>query len=194
MSRELKISITLLILLGITFGILAYLNIMVNQKDTDFEGTIVSDAEFKEVVAQLDTSEKLIDYLNRYFTIEDRGGDKAYVPEEFFEKKKGEPWDSAVFISYILFKNKYESAIMRYKYKDQTEKEGINAAVVFRDGDIPKTIIFTSSGAEIYAHGWSFEDMFQKEEERLNIGIQEYSISYWTDAGELWPEEWFKRE
>lgn len=195
MSREVKILIGLLVALGIVFGALAYLNFKQEQENGALEEVVIQDNRtFEEVIVGLDTSEKLIDYLNKYFTIEDRGGDKAYVPEEFFEKKKGEPWDFAAFVSYVLFENKYESVIMRYKYKDQTEKEGINVAVVFRDGDLPKTIIFTSGVSEIYAHGWSFEDMFQKEEERLNIKIQEYSISYWTDAGELWPEEWFKRE
>ena len=58
---------------------------------------------------------------------------------------------------------------------------------------MPKTIIFTKEGTSIYPHGWSFEEMFQKEEQRLGTKITEYAVSYWTDKGELWPEKWEKR-
>jgi len=143
---------------------------------------------FEETIAQLDTSEKLLAFLNEHFEFTDRQGNVALTPEEFFESRKGNSWDFAAFSSYVLWKHKYEAGIIRYKYGDV-----INAVVVFRDADIPKTIIFASEGISAYAHGWSFEEMFQKEEERLGIKIDEYAISYWTDAGELWPEEWGKR-
>lgn len=145
---------------------------------------------FNEIIPQLNTSQKLIDYLNENFKLEETEQEKPKTPEQFFEDKKGTQWDFAIFTSYILWKNKYDAAIIRYKY----DSGKINVVVVFRDTDLPKTIIFTPEGVLSYPHGWSFDEMFQKEEERLGIQIKEYAVSYWTDKGELWPEEWTKRE
>ncbi|MBC7074091.1 hypothetical protein H5T58_01745, partial [Candidatus Parcubacteria bacterium] len=142
-----------------------------------------------QVISQLNTPEKLVEYLNKNCKLEDREEEKPREPKEFFEKKRGTQWDFAIFTSYILWKNHYDSAIIRYKYGEGK----INVVVVFRDKDLPKTIIFNSQGVSMYAHGWSFEEMLQKEEKRLGEKISEYSVSYWTDKEELWPEEWIKR-
>ena len=145
---------------------------------------------FEEAVQKLNTPQKLIDYLNQNFEITEKETETPLMPEEFFEKKKGTSYDYSVFTSYLLWKNNYESAIIRYK-----NQEGkTNAVVVFRDIDLPKTIIFTKQGISAYHHGWSFAEMFQKEEERLNTKITQYAVSYWTDKGELWPEEWQTRD
>jgi len=188
MSREVKILVVLLIILGIVFGALAYLNFKPKQKIIDSEEIIINDLRFEEAVTKFDTSRKLIDYLNKNFTIEDKDNDKIYTPQEFFQKKRGGVQDFAVFSAYVLNQHKYEAGIIRYKYEN-----GINSTVVFRDIDLPKTITFTSERISIYPHGWSFEEMFQKEEERFGIKINEYAVSYWTDKGELWPEEWQER-
>lgn len=145
--------------------------------------------DFDEVVFQLNTSKTLIDYLNQNFIIEERNQSNPLMPKEFFEAKKGTQWDFAVFTTYVLWKNHYDSSIIRYKYGEGK----INAVVVFRDKDLPKTIVFTSKEVFMYPHGWSFEEMFQKEEERIGEKITEYAVSYWTDKGELWPENWRKR-
>jgi hypothetical protein len=189
-SREFKILIVLLIIIGIVFGALAYLNFRPTKDDIDFEKMIIDDREFEEIIAQLDTSEKLIDYLNKNFKIEEREKDSPLIPKDFFEAKKGTTWDFAVFTTYILWKNDYDGAIIRYKY----DKDKISAVVVFRDKDVPKTIIFTKQGISMYPHGWSFEEMFQKEKKRMNMNITDYATSYWTDKGELWPEEWGARK
>lgn len=145
---------------------------------------------FEQVITKLTTSQKIIDYLNKNFEMEEREQTVPLKPKEFFETKKGSSWDFAVFTSYVLWKNNYEASIIRYKY----DKNRVNAVVVFRDKDIPKTIIFTPQGASMYPHGWSFEAMFQKEEKRLGAKITDYAVSYWTDKGALWPEKWEKRK
>jgi hypothetical protein len=152
------------------------------------EQTITFD-DFNEAVAYMDTPQKLVSYLKGNFVFEPGENELTLKPQELFDKKKGDSRDFAIFASYILDGHNYEAVIIRYKYGDN-----INAVIVFRDEDLPKTIIFTSEGAEIYAHGWSFEEMLQKEEEKLGVHISEYAVSYWTDTGELWPEEWSARE
>ncbi len=150
--------------------------------------TLSISEDFGEAIKQLDAPQKLIDYLDGNFKIEDREQIESLVPQEFFAKEKGTSWDFAIFASYVLWYNKYDAAVIRYKYDDK-----VNAVVVFRDEDLPKTMIFTKKGISVYPHGWSFEEMFQKEEERLGAKITEYTISYWTDRGELWPGKWEER-
>jgi len=169
MSRELKILIVLLIILGIVFGTLAYLNFKPNQDTTDFEEIIVSDAGLEEVIAQLDTSEKLIDYLNKNF------------------REKGAK-DISIFASRVLDQHGYETVIMSYGYSG-----GSHTATIFRDADLPKYITVTDNGIKIFAHGWSFEDFFQAEEKRLNIEITEYAI-FSPNTEDLVVDEWIKRK
>ncbi|MCD6429415.1 hypothetical protein J7L09_01840 [bacterium] len=199
MPREKKITIFFLVLGVVVLGIIGYFlsNWYFKQPSAPIspmpthpagkEEPSISE-NFEKAIEQLNTSQKLIDYLNENFIIEDREQTEPFLPREFFEKKKGTSWDFAVFTSYVLWKNNYDASIVRYKYDGK-----INAVVVFRDKDLPKTIIFTKKGTSIYPHGWSFEEMFQEEEQRLGIKITEHAISYWTDKGELWPEKWEKR-
>ena len=199
MLKEKKTIIFIIVVGVIVLGVIGYFlsEKISRQSSTPISPTPSHPAEkkkpsisenFEEAIRQFDTPQKLIDYLNENFKIEDRKQTEPLSPQEFFEKKKGTSWDFAVFTSYVLWKNNYEASIVRYKYDSK-----INAVVVFRDKDVPKTIIFTEKGTSIYPHGWSFEEMFQKEEQRLGAKITEYTVSYWTDKGELWPEKWEKR-
>jgi hypothetical protein len=185
------------VVIFITLAVLSWLDIskqyqqemtpITKDKEEKKEFPIIG-TEFGEVIAQLNSSQKLIDYLNENFIFEIKEEEDISSPQEFFKIQKGNSRDFAIFTSYVLWKHKYEAGIICYKIEDFT-----NTVVVFRDEDLPKTIIFTPIGTDIYHHGWSFEEMFQKEEERLGAKINEYTISYWTDEGELWPEEWEKR-
>jgi len=169
---------------------LAYLNFKQEQENGALEEVVIQDNRtFEEVIVGLDTSEKLIDYLNKYFTIEDRGDDEAYTPEEFFQRKRGGEQDFAVFASHVLDYHNYEVAIVSYN-----SNLGDNYIVtIFRDVDLPKYITLTDNGIEIFAHGWSFEELFETEEKRLNIEIIEYAIFY-PNIQNLVVDEWIKRK
>jgi len=170
MPRDFKILVGLLIISGIVFGILAYLNFRPTQDNTDFEKTIVDDRGFEEVVAGLDTSEKLIDYLNKNFS-------------------NKEPEDIAKFASRALDEHGYEAIIMSYR----SAMGGIHTVTIFRDTDLPKYITVTDKGIEMFAHGWSFEDFFQAEEKRLDIEITDYAI-FSSNAENLVVHEWTERK
>ena len=197
MSKEKKIATLFLVLGAIVLGIIGYFLSDWYFKQPSAPASPISTAgkeklsiseDFEKAIRQLDIPQKLVDYLNESFEVEDREQTAPLLPQEFFKKKKGTSWDFAVFVSCVLWKNNYDASIVRYKYDGK-----INAVVIFRDKDLPKAIIFTKKGVSIYPYGWSFEEMFQKEEKRLGAKITEYAISYWTDKGELWPEKWKKR-
>ena len=113
--------------------------------------------------------------------------ENVLYPEEFFAGKKGNSWDFAVFASYILRLHGYETGIVRYKYN-----KTINAVSLFGGKVAPQAIIFSAQGADMYEYGFYIREMLEKEQERLDIKIKEYTLSYWTDAGDLWPEEWIE--
>lgn len=147
--------------------------------------------QFIETISHLANSQEFLDYLKENFVLEEKDLPSSLSPQEIFERKKGNSFELAIFTSYVLWFQRYENSIIKYK----TEKGRENSVVIFRDKDLPKTIVFTSQGPVIYHHGWSFEEMFQKEEERLGEKIKEYSLFYWSDAGKLLPEreEWESR-
>jgi len=184
-----KILIIITILIVILFGFL------INNKYSDLQSSnseiieepkeeIVYSDDFEELISQLNTSARLIDFLNDNFTYSPRVGSNALNPEEFFEEKKGGPQDFASFASYVLHKNGFISFSFVYESKDNTYY-----AVSLRDTDLPKYIYFDNEGAHIVSHGWSFRDLCQKEEERLGIKIERYGTVSPTSTN-LEPQEW----
>ncbi len=152
--------------------------------------------DFEEAVEQLNSPQKLISYLNEGFVLEENGANDGdfYTPQKFFAQKSGHQKDWAVFASYVLGFHKHEVAILRYEYvePDRNQLEQ-NTVVIFRGHDRPKTIFFSEEGAEMYAHGWSFNDALQKEAERTGFEIKRYTIASWLDSGEFREsEEWFE--
>ena len=116
MSKEKKIIIFFLVLGVIVLGIIGYFlsERLFKQPSVPISPTPTHSTEkekrsisenFEEAIKQLDTSQKIIDYLNENFKIEDREQTEFLLPQEFFEKKKGTSWDFAVFTSYVLWKN-----------------------------------------------------------------------------------------
>jgi hypothetical protein len=133
--------------------------------------------EFKQAVIQLDASEKLIGFLNQTFIFETKNENIALTPQEFFEKKKGGEIDFAVFIAHILDYHHYEVSVVRYEFIFNDQKS-VNTIVVFRDKDLPKYIFFSQGKIFIAHHGWSFNELFQSEEKRLNIKINRFALFY----------------
>lgn len=123
---------------------------------------------FEEVVENLSTSAKLVDYLNQNFI-----------------NKSAE--EVSVFSAKVLEYHGFEAIVLRYRYQ-----RGIHTATLLRDGDLPKYITTTDTGIGIVAYGWSFEDFFQKEEERLGITIIDYA-RFLPGETNLIPKEWIKR-
>lgn len=153
---------------------------IVDQEEGRQMGSLVElpeiSADFYEAVLQLSDPEILIAYLNKYFIVEDIEEEKTFTPQEFFENRGGPSNHFTLFISYILDRNDFEVAILAYKHRTEDNLESEQTLVAFRDIDIPKYIILTDSGIEIFTYGWSFQELLTKEENRLNIEIYKYAI------------------
>jgi len=183
-SKFFKILTGLLVFSGIVFIALPYLN----PKPAQVEAPII-EITLEEEVVGLDTSAKLIDYLNEHFAIENRKDEKTYTPQEFFQKKSGGEKDFSMFIMHVLDLHDFEVAIMTYKLSS----EETHTVTIFRDIDLPKYIFLTNDSVNMTAHGWSFEDLFQTEEKRLGEEIVEYKL-FSPGSENLIVDEWTKRK
>ena len=158
-----------------------YQEIIVNNEISD---------NFEEAVNQLDVSNKLIGFLNKKFNFETRKSEIALQPEEFFKNKKGNEIDFAVFVAHVLDYHKYETGIIQYR--TDNNQQPIGTVIIFRDKDLPKYIFFNQGKTYLLHHGWSFEELFQKEDQRLSIQITEFAIFY-PNVFDLTNKNWVKR-
>jgi len=143
---------------------------------------------FKKKVEELNTVQKIVDYLNNNFKLVAREGDIAYSPKDFFEKKEGGEQDFAVFTSYVLNEHNFVSFTFAYEYENDNQR-GIKYVTSVRDTNLPKYIYFDESGVYAVHYGWSFRDLCRKEEERLGIKILRYGTVSPTSV-DLNPQEW----
>jgi len=149
-------------------------------------------SEFEAVLAQLNASEKIAAYLKDNFSIADNESETALSPADFFAKKSGGPQDAAVFAASVLKRHGFESFVLRYK-GEINGRPFSHAVAVFRDTDVPKYLTADSSGIDLTAHGWSFEDLLKKEEERTKASISGYAV-FAPDTLNLIPASWEKRK
>ena len=143
---------------------------------------------FKKKVEELNTVQKIVDYLNNNFKLVAREGNIAYSPKDFLEKKEGGEQDFAVFTSYVLNEHNFVSFTFAYEYENDNQR-GIKYVTSVRDTNLPKYIYFDESGAHAVHYGWSFRDLCRKEEERLGIKILRYGTVSPTSV-DLNPQEW----
>ena len=149
-------------------------------------------AAFQEIILQLNTPQKLIDYLNKNFSFEEKESDQSMAPEEFFEAKKGNRADIATFSSFDLFKNGYYTTIFRYKFLDVEGKEGIRTLTLFAVNDQSSYIDLEGSKLKIFPAGNSFSEFFGLEEKRHNVKIIEYA-AFTYGSTDLSKPDWFPR-
>ncbi len=162
-------------------------------EDTEAEIQETEDEIYGYAIDEISSPEELIAYLNE-FSMEPIAEWKSKGLDEFIQDKSGSAVDFAVFSAYALQKNNYQSVIIRYNFIEKKDRStGSGVVVVFRDTDNPKFLSFCDGEIKAAHHGWSFEDMFIKEEENNNIEIYEfadfnpYSLDLNTDS-------WIKRE
>ncbi len=153
---------------------------------------IENDTDFEKVISQLNTSQKLVSYLNQDFTFEPKEGTRALTPQEFFQRRRGGEQDFAVFAGYTLYQQDFNTFILAYQYLDNQNTEITRFVTTVRDIDVPKYIRYDQQGAHINAYGWNFVALCQKEAERLNIEVLRYCILSPLDTN-LDCREWTER-
>ncbi len=189
------IGILIIIFLGLVFGIykiyqesksLTLTTKQSNVKLSNYKQTVIScnpqasklTSEIQKMIDELNTPSKLINYLNnKNFQIIESDKTISLTPEEFIKLENGSQIaeiDYASFASLILEENDYYSVVFLYKLNDGN-RESQHYVVPFRDGDTPRYLVYIGNGFEAFEAGWSFKDLCQIEEQRLNVKTSQYT-------------------
>jgi hypothetical protein len=207
-----KILITLLFLVGISLVLLGFYGV-IEKKEKDYlldekeleEGEseqeetssdpksvipIQPGSEFEEMIGSIDTSEKLLDFLNE-FEIEPTNNWLSQEPDVLVEEKKGNQADILTLATLVLDYQGYEVGTIRYNFEKNGESDS-QVVTVFRDVEEPKYIKIVEGKVEMSHYGWSFEELFENEENKEDIKITEYAIFY-PGVLDLNPSSWSKR-
>jgi len=136
---------------------------------------VLNPQDLKEALFQLNTSQKVVAFLNENFELIDREADRSLEPAEFFSSKKGNRADIATFISFVLSQNENFSTIIRYQYLTQDQSEKIKTLTLVREKDATLFIDLEGSKLKIYPAGNSIIDLLEFEEKRNNVKIIKYS-------------------
>lgn len=147
---------------------------------------------------EIDTHDELINKLNADFVFQERDDRHVRYPQEFFELKQGNELDFALFTAHALrYRMLGEVAVARYRYETDQNQENIGTVVIFRGRDLPpKYIAFGQEGARAFDYGWSFDELWQKEEERIGAKITGHRTHLlWPlpRAEDIWSDEWRAR-
>ncbi len=191
MKNKILILIIVLLLAGLIIFVLQILPKEEVKEEEPIEKEIIEESliDFSKIIQELDNSEKLVQFMNENFNLIERKTNTAYNPEEFYKKQQGGDQDFAVFVVSVLKHHKYETVVLRYKF-EENEEIRINSVAVFRE-DVPKYIYFDQE-AVLDIHGWSFRELLEKEEQRLNINIIEFT-TLGPNILELTNQEWTEK-
>lgn len=144
-------------------------------------------------VEDIQNSQQLLAYLQNDFDLVAEEKKSTSSPLAIFLQAKGNDGELAILTDYLLNELGLESVILEYHYLEQgSDTPKTNIVVVFRDSDeVPKYIPIRPGEIDFIVHGSSFNDLFQKERELLDIEIVDYAILSWHNK-DLEPEEWYK--
>lgn len=187
--KNISILCAILIFLIIVLYLLSsQMDILVSDRNSDtpfFSDTTLHNG-FDETTSQLNTTAKLVAFLNEHFEFTNRKGNIAITPQEFYQNKKGGAQDFAVFSTHVLDKNGFIAFTFIYQHNEEEEY-----VTVFRDhhDDLPKYIYITQEGARAVHYGWSFTSLVIREQERLGITINRYA-TLTPSVIELIPSQW----
>lgn len=206
-----KILITLLFLAGVSLVLLGFYgvveekekNYLVDEKEMEEESgqeetspdpksviSVQSESELEETINNIDTSEKLLDFLNE-FEIVPTTNWVSQEPDVLVKEKKGSQVDILTLAALILDYQGYEVGIIRYNFEKNCESNS-QVVTVFRDVEEPMCITVADDKVEMFHYGWSFDELFEAEEERRNIEILEYAVFY-PGVLNLTPPSWSER-
>lgn len=175
MKKNLKVILALLIILVIIIVVLVITKEKINEEqpvisydvNPEVKSGKLSDLETLKI--ELDNSDKIVAYLNKYYSLNSNSSLEARSLEEIIADDNLSLADYSYLSTYLLKNINIEAGTIRYLAQDLD-----NLVVVFRDGDLPKYISFTDEGLLVFHHGWSFSDLIKAENLRLGISIEKY--------------------
>jgi hypothetical protein len=127
---------------------------------------------FAQVVAQLDTPEKLSMFLQTEFERSFHDGCISYWPEEFYSRRAGDCKDFATFASYVLAQHGHYAEMVKFRYYGQDGTTHGHSVLIFESEG---TLWYMSNG-RIVSQVESVADLLEKESEALGGDIYLYVV------------------
>ena len=139
---------------------------------------LTNNLSFTEVVHELDTPEKLSEYMRENFRYKYTEGHISYPPEEFFYIKEGNCKDLATFGSYVLKQHGYNVKIMCLKMSG--DLIGQHAITLIDENGGNLTYITNNAINNQLFTAESLDEILAQESKRLGCEITRYGF---VDAG-----------
>ncbi len=154
--------IPILILILILTAVLVGCSQHQSEQDT-LSPTTSQEDEFNEIVKSLDTPQELSDFMEKYFSIEERGGCSAYEPQEFFKLQKGDCKDYSAFSSLVLARHGYNAQMLCFDlYNNENVRTTGHVVTVFKvDGQLKYMSLYHIKSAS------SIQEVLENERDRL---------------------------
>lgn len=133
------------------------------EESNDADLSQYENKKFKQFVKELDTPEKLSNFMEQYFSIEERGGCNAYPPQQFFELKKGDCKDYSAFSSFVLSYHGYDAEMLCFDlYNSKGVRTSGHVVTVFKvDGSMYYMSLYQIKSAS------SIQEILKEERDRL---------------------------
>jgi hypothetical protein len=113
----------------------------------------VEPKSFEEAINQLDTPSKILSYITRNFLYKEDPKITALSPQQLFQTRKGDRFDFASFISYLMDHHGYNTKMLRLEFTESESVNGYDIIVLYYDTD--EKLRF------IAHHGKQFMGVFQ---------------------------------
>jgi hypothetical protein len=90
---------------------------------------------FEEAINQLNNPSQILNYMTRNFQFKIDPTRPTLSPQQLFQNREGNKLDFAVFISYLLDHNGYETKMLRLEFTENDMANGYDIIVIYRDVD-----------------------------------------------------------
>lgn len=136
--------------------------------------------EFRKVVSQLSTPEKLVSYMEEHFTHYLRDPDvesyqfKPYSPQVFFRRQVGTCGNFAIFASYVLDQHDYNVELLYYRGISGKGEALPHTVTIFRGQD-NKLYYITNVGRGPHETGFQIYGPFDDKDQIINSEKKRYS-------------------
>jgi hypothetical protein len=126
---------------------------------------------FEEALSQLSTPSKILNYMTRNFQFNSNSTCPTQSPQQLFQTREGNKFDFAVFISYLLDQNSYETEMLRLEFTENDIVKGYDIIVVYWDVDNYLKSI-THHGEQVMRESQAYsslDDLIRHEEDARSL-------------------------
>jgi uncharacterized protein YdcH (DUF465 family) len=160
-------------------------------------GEQIEPQSFEEAIRQLSNPSQILSYMTRNFQFKIDPTRPTLSPQQLFQTREGNKFDFAIFISYLLDHNGYETQMLHLEFTENDMVNGYDIIVIYRDvNDNFKSI--THHGEQVMRVSQTYnslDDLIRYEENARSLSssseIRVYRYGFLAPGKiNLMPTEW----